>query len=272
MNDAAVGFQCPSCIAEGKKTTRTGRTAYGGLRSSNPGTTTMALITISVSVWVAILVTGWESSDLVQRLALTPEGACWLTDGSGYFRGVPESRCVQGNVAWVDGVSNGAYWQLLTSAFTHVQVWHIGFNMFALWALGPQLETVLGRARYLALYLLSAMAGSALVYWAAGEQTPTLGASGAVFGLLGALLVIAYKVHGNVRALLPWLAINAAITFLVPNVSWQGHVGGFVGGVLVAAAIVYAPKQHRTRFQVGMLTLIGVVIIAAIVARTVVLT
>ena len=96
-------------------------------------------------------------------------------------------------------MSDGAYWQLVTSAFTHVEVWHIGFNMLALWVLGPQLELALGRARFLALYFLSALAGSALVYWLGGTTTATLGASGAVFGLMGALLVLALKVGGNVR-------------------------------------------------------------------------
>ena len=87
------------------------------------------------------------------------------------------------------GVADGAYWQLVTSMFTHVQVVHIGFNMLALWVLGPQLELVVGRARFLALYFLSGLAGSALIYWAGPEYTlgGTIGASGAVFGLMGAL-------------------------------------------------------------------------------------
>ena len=94
-----------------------------------------------------------------------------------------------------------------------MQIWHIGFNMLALWILGPQLEMVVGRARFLALYLLSALAGSALVFWASPEYQATLGASGAIFGLLGALLVVAYKVGGDVRGILMWLGLNAVITF-----------------------------------------------------------
>ena len=149
------------------------------------------------------------------------------------------------------GVADGAYWQLLTSAFTHVEVWHIGFNMLALWVLGPQLELAIGRSRFLALYLLSALAGSALVYWLADPAGSTLGASGAVFGLMGALLVLAVKVRGDVRGILTWVGINAVITFLFPNISWQGHLGGFLGGVLIAALLVYAPRQRRTAWQVA---------------------
>jgi membrane associated rhomboid family serine protease len=272
MNDAAVGFQCPSCLAEGRKTTRTARTAYGGLRSTNPGATTMALIGINLFVWVTIVATGWQDSRLIDRLALIPAGRCVSDSTGGTYTGFGEQACntraMPGDGVWFPGVSDGAYWQLLTSAFAHVQVWHIGFNMLALWILGPQLELVLGRARFLALYFLSALAGSALVYWAAPENQLTIGASGAVFGLLGALLVVAYKVGGNVQPLLILLAINAVITFTVPNVSWQGHLGGFLGGVAIAAALVYAPRTNRTRYQVSMLVAIACTIAVAVIART----
>ncbi len=159
----------------------------------------------------------------------------------------------------------------MTSGFAHVEVWHIGFNMVALWFLGPQLEAVLGRTRFLALYFISLLAGSALVYWLADEGSATLGASGAIFGLLGALMVVAYKVGGDVRGLMVWLGLNVAITFLFPNVSWQGHLGGFVGGVLVGAVLVYAPRARRTAVQAAGLSVISVLVIAAIVARTAVL-
>ena len=101
------------------------------------------------------------------------------------------------------GVADGAYWQLVTSAFTHVEVWHIGFNMLALWVLGPQLELALGRARFLALYLLSGAGrlGAASTGWRR-RAPPTLGASGAIFGLMGALLVVALKVGGDVQPIL----------------------------------------------------------------------
>ncbi|WP_246415895.1 rhomboid family intramembrane serine protease [Nocardioides luti] len=271
MRDAAVGFQCPSCIAEGRKSTRSGRTAYGGLRPSNAGITSMVLIGINVVVWLAMLATGGARSRLYNLLALLPEGRC-VPSGqpSAYFPGISsEAVC---NAAptreWVLGVSDGAYWQLLTSAFAHVEVWHIGFNMLALWVLGPQLELAIGRARFLALYLLSALSGSALVYWVAPGAGSTLGASGAIFGLMGALLVLALKVGGQMQQLLIWIGINFVITIAIPNVSWQGHLGGFLGGVVIAAVLVWSPRPRRTLWQSLGLGAVLVVLVVAVLLRT----
>jgi membrane associated rhomboid family serine protease len=273
MRDAAVGFHCPSCIAEGAKTMRAGRTAYGGLRPTDASRTSIAIIGINVAVWFAVLASGGASGRLLSLISLTPRGVCEVANGNGYYPGVSEARC--GNATgtrWVDGVSDGAYWQLITSVFAHEQVLHIGFNMLALWVLGPQLELAIGRARFLALYLLSGLAGSTLVYWASPEYQSTLGASGAVFGLMGALLVIAIKVRGNVSAILPWIAINAVFTLVGANISWQGHLGGFLGGVVIAAILAYAPKPRRTTVQVAGLSMVGVLLVVAILARTATLT
>jgi len=268
MRDAAVGFQCPACVAEGAKSTRSGRTAYGGQRPTNPGLTSIALIGINVFVWVMVLVTGWQQSRLIELLGLRPNGLCAFDD-----RGLEAGRTVCGDAGgiYLPGVADNAYWQLITSAFMHEQIWHIGFNMLALWILGPQLELAFGRVRFLALYLISALAGSALVYWAAPEYQLTIGASGAIFGLLGALLVVAFKVGGNVQQLLILLGINAVITLTIPNVSWQGHLGGLLGGVLVAVVLVYAPRTRRAPLQAAGLVAITLVLALAVVLRTVVL-
>lgn len=274
MRDASVGFQCPDCVAEGARTTRQGRTAYGGRRPGNASLTSIVLIALNGLVWVAVLATGWTKSELIPRLALMPTGSCWSEAEPGsFYPGLGTERlCAQvPDGLWFGGVADGAYWQLLTSMFTHVEVWHIAFNMLALWFLGPQLEMVLGRLRFLALYLVSGLAGSVCVFWLSSEDGRTLGASGAVFGLLGALLVVAYKVGGNVQTLLSWLAMNAVITFLVPNVSWQGHLGGLVGGALVGTVLVYAPKDRRTLVQAVGVGAVVVALAAATVARTAVL-
>ncbi len=258
MRQAAVGFQCPDCVNEGRKQTRSGRTAYGGQRSGNPALTSQILIAINVAVWLLITVTGGASSKWVDELALLPEGALF--------------RLPNGTLLQVDGVADGAYWQLLTSVFTHVDLIHIGFNMLALWILGPQLEAAIGRARFLAVYLLSGMMGSAFVYWLSGEHTSTVGASGAIFGLMGALLIIALKVHADVSQLLLWLGLNVVITVFGRGlISWQGHLGGLVGGAVIAFVIAYAPRAKRTVWQVAGLSAVGVVIVAAIVARTLML-
>jgi membrane associated rhomboid family serine protease len=270
MRDAAVGFQCPGCVAEGARATRSGRTAYGGLRPGNPGLTSLALIAVNAAVWLVLMATGRYASELYARLALLPEGRCVPPDSpEQYFPGIPDEQiCTLQGQQWVPGVADGAWWQLLTSAFTHIELWHIGFNMLALWILGPQLEQAVGRARFLALYLLSALAGSTLVYWLADPQGSTIGASGAVFGLMGALLVLAVKVRGDVRGVLTWVGLNAVITVLVPHISWQGHLGGFLGGVAICAALVYAPRQHRTGWQVAGLCTVGLALVVAVLVRT----
>ena len=268
MRDAAVGFQCPSCIAEGAKTPRSGRTAYGGLRPGNAGITSMVLIALNAVVWLAILATGGSSSRLVDLLALRAKGVC-LIQGGGYD--VPHASCT-GSGTWLPGVSDGAYWQLLTSTFTHVEVWHIGFNMLALWVLGPQLELAVGRARFLALYLLSGLAGSLVVYWLAPEYQATLGASGAIFGLMGALLVLAHKVGGNIQPIVMWIGINFLITVVGRGfISWQGHLGGFLGGLLIAGVLAYAPRERRTTWQAAGLATFAVALVVATVLRTAVL-
>ena len=276
MRDAAVGFQCPECIAEGAKSVRAARTPYGGRRTGNPGVLSIGLIATNVAVWLAVLATGWQNSSLGYRLALLPTGRCESVNDTGsYYPSITSERVCEGmrsgDGSWIPGVSDGAFWQLVTNGFAHIELWHIGFNMVALWFLGPQLEAVFGRVRFLALYAVSLLAGSALVYWLADERSATLGASGAVFGLIGALLVVAQKVGGDVRGLLVWLGLNVFITFAIPNVSWQGHLGGFLGGFLAAVVLVHAPRQRRTTLQAAGLTLIGLVVVGAMVARTAVL-
>lgn len=274
MHEAAVGFQCPDCVREGARSTRQAQAAYGGSRSADPRTTSIVLIGLNALVWLAIVATGWTKSTLVDRLALLPTGTCGSEDepGSFYPRFDSEELCSRiADGQWFPGASDGAYWQLLTSMFTHVQPWHIGFNMLALWFLGPQLEGVLGRARFLALYFVSGLAGSVCVYWFSGENSTTLGASGAIFGLLGALLVVVHKVGGDVQGILVWLAINAVITLTVPNVSWQGHLGGFLGGAVVTAVLVYAPKERRTLLQWAGIAVLVIALAAATIARTAVL-
>ena len=268
MREAAVGYQCPSCVAEGARSTRQGRTAYGGLRSGNPALTSIGLIAANVAVWLAIVGTGGSSSRLVDRLALMVQGRCDEPRG-GYYPNIgSENLCqVAVNGHWVPGFLDGAWWQPVSSMFTHVEIWHIGFNMLALWFLGPQLELAIGRLRFLALYLLSGLAGSVAVLWLADDRIQTLGASGSIFGLMGALLVLAVKVGGNVSQIATWLLLNAVITFTFPNISWQGHLGGFLGGVLIAALLVYSPRQRRGTWQLAGLGVVLALLLAGLLAR-----
>jgi membrane associated rhomboid family serine protease len=275
MRDAAVGFQCPQCVAEGARTTRTGRTAYGGPRPGNASLTSMVLIAVNAAVWLLVMATGGAASAWLNRLMLLPTGRCVSVGRPDlYFPSIGSEAVCSTNPQgdWINGVSDGAYWQLFTSAFTHVEIWHIGFNMLALWFLGPQLEMAVGRVRFLALYLISALAGSTLVYWLAPVDGSTLGASGAIFGLMGGLLVVAFKVGGNVQPILMWIGINFLITVVGRGfISWQGHLGGFLGGVLVALVLVYSPRPHRTLWQSLGLSAITLCLVVAVLLRTAVL-
>jgi membrane associated rhomboid family serine protease len=253
MRPASVGFQCPECVKDGARSTRSGRTPYGGQRSGNPALTSQLLIAANVAVWIAILVTGSNSSRLVNELALRP------------------SSTANGIVFPVPSVAGGDYWQLVTSMFTHVAVWHIGFNMLVLWVLGPQLELAVGRLRYLAIYFISGLAGSAAVMWLAAPLGLTLGASGAIFGLMGALLVIALKVHGDVRGIATWIVINLVLTFTLGGISWQGHLGGLAGGILTGAVVVYAPREHRVAWQSAGLAAVAAAVLLATATRVAVL-
>jgi len=255
MRDAAVGFQCPNCVHEGAKQTRSGRTAYGGELSKNPALTSMTLIGINAFVWLLALTSGGSHGSVVRQLSLWRE-----TVTLDPRNGQPYT---------VDGVADGAYWQLLTSAFVHVEPWHIGFNMLALWFLGPQLELAIGRARFIALYVGSALAGSTMVYWFTPIYTYTLGASGAIFGLMAALLILAIKVRGNTQEILTWIGINALITVVGRGfISWEGHLGGFLGGLALMVLIAYAPRQRRTWWQASGFVLFALVLAGLIVVRT----
>lgn len=169
---------------------------------------------------------------------------------------------------WPPAVAAGDYQRLVTSAFMHYGLMHLAFNMWALYVLGPPLEEHLGRARFAALYGLSALGGSALVYLLSPVNAATAGASGAIYGLFGATFVAARRLHLDVRWLVGLIAINLAMTFSIPNISWQGHIGGLVTGAAVAAAYVYAPRAQRNAVQIGATLAVLGFFVAVIAWRT----
>ncbi|OEV10412.1 Rhomboid family protein, partial [Streptomyces nanshensis] len=123
-------------------------------------------------------------------------------------------------------------------------------NMLGLWFLGPPLEAALGRLRFAGLYLLSGLGGGALTFLLAVPQQASLGASGAIFGLFGAMAVLMRRMRYDMRPILILLAINLVFTFTWKNIAWEAHVGGLVTGVLLAYAMVHAPRERRTLVQV----------------------
>ena len=242
MRDAAVGFQCPECIAEGRKSVRAPRTITGGAISMRAGAVSMGLLGINVVVFLLQLATEGSVNSVFQLGAM-----------QGY------------------AVAEGDYWRLFTAAFLHAGFLHIAFNMYALYLFGPYIERALGTTRFVVSYVTMAVASSVFVYWLTEPQIATIGASGAVFGLFGLALVLLIRTRQDVRGLLVLLAINAFIS-LQGNISWQGHLGGFVTGALLGLALAYAPRERRSAYQLAAFGLTWVVIVVAVVARTAQLT
>ncbi len=238
MRDAAVGFQCPECVAEGAKSVRAPRTIVGGAISMSAGAVSMGLLGINVVVF------------LLQK----------VTEGS--VNSVFQLGAMQGFA-----VADGDYWRLLTAAFLHLGILHIAFNMYALYLFGPYVERALGTTRFVIAYLTMAVASSVFVYWLTAPGVATVGASGAIFGLFGLALVLLIRLRQDVRGLLVLLAINAFIS-LQGNISWQGHLGGFVTGVVLGAALAYAPRERRNAIHIAAFGLAWLFIVVAVVLRT----
>ena len=238
MIDASVGFQCPECVAEGRKTVRQPRTMAGALVPSAAGRVSLGLIALNVGAFVAQMAT--------PAVGLRGEMV-------GY------------------AVADGEYWRLLTSAFLHGGILHLVLNMYALYLFGPVAEQALGTVRFILTYVTLAVAGSVCVYLFSAPDGSTVGASGAIFGLFGLVLILMIRVGQDVRTLLVLLAINAVIS-LQPGISWQGHLGGFVAGVLLGAVFAYAPRPSRTLWQGAAFLAIWVAMIGLILARTSALT
>jgi membrane associated rhomboid family serine protease len=247
MIEASVGFQCPECVREGNASVRQARTTLGGRVTDGAGTVTKVLIGINVAVFFVQLV----SSSVTARFELV-----------GAFPPPPSIAVL--------GVADGQYYRLLTATFMHGGYLHIGFNMYALYLFGPTLESALGRFRYLSLYLLSALGGSAASYTFNAPSQGSLGASGAVFGLLGAFFIVNRKFGRDNSGLLVLVAINLGLAFLpgFGNIDWHAHVGGLITGALVASAMVYAPRDKRNVVQAAGCIVVLLMIVAAVIWRT----
>lgn len=156
-------------------------------------------------------------------------------------------------------------WRGITSVFLHSTgfVFHILLNMYTLWIFGRILEPMLGRWRYLSLYLLAGLSGSIGVVLFAAPNTAVLGASGAIFGLMGAFVVIHRRLGANMTQLYVLLAINLAIGLLPGmSISWQAHLGGLAGGALVGFTLLETRQRSRTKLQIGLLIGVAVALFA----------
>lgn len=230
-------MHCVDCVAQAEKARPVVRTLFGGVARPGPPVVTYSLVAICVAVWLLQMAQPW----------ITRAGA--FAPVAGYEQP----------------------WRFITAAFLHSpgQPMHIIFNMLCLWQLGQFLEPALGRARFFAAYMLAALGGSVGFMWISSgvlDQSSTwyvstVGASGAVFGLFGMVLLIIKHLGGSAGSLVALLAINAALPIFVPGIAWQAHLGGFVTGALVAAALIGTRKSRSPLLQWGALAGIGVLVV-----------
>ena len=246
---AAVGVPCVDCVRQQASTMRSATTVFGGRVSDRP-VVSITIIVVCAMVWVA--------QQAVRGLTF--------------------------DISFVPVLAESEPWRFLTSAFAHspVQIMHIVFNMLALWMVGGQyLEPLLGRLRYAVLYLLSAIGGSVVFLLLAQPPsgpvdtwsdlgswgTAAVGASGAVFGLFGALLVLNRKLGRSSAGMYATVLINAVIGFVVPGIAWQAHLGGFLTGAAVAAVIAVTSSRDKRRWQWPGIAVVAVLLLLATLAK-----
>jgi len=243
-----VGPRCPDHATQGKSSVRApvqqrARRRVGALQQDAP-IVTWTLIGLNVVIYLITVAQGTGINSPGGKLLLD-----WVLFGPA--------------------VANGDWWRLITAAFLHGGVLHLGLNMLALVWLGAPVERYMGHLRYLGLYIVSGLAGSA----GALIVTPTeltLGASGAVFGIMGALLVIEYQETGNIAGqAFTLIVINLLFSFTVSGISIGGHIGGLVGGILATLAMTRFGRSHLTYGRPGLLgvgALVAVGILSVVVS------
>ena len=249
LRSAAVGQQCVDCVRGGNRGSRQAVGRFGGTVSNTP-VVTYTLVALCVLAYIVELAYG-KIIDYGAMVGLAIDPA----------------------INSVIGVAHGEWYRLLTSAFLHeppgsgIGLTHIIFNMWALIVVGPSLERVLGRVRFIAVYLVSALAGSVLYYLLAAPNGFAIGASGAIFGLFGAWFVLAKRMRLDTRQVVLLIVLNLGITFVVHGIAWQDHVGGLIAGAALTAAYVYAPRVNRTLIQVGATVVLLAIIVAGVILR-----
>ena len=235
QTQAAVGVICPECMQEQQRSaTPAQRTAErrwrrSGVVAAGSGrpVVTYAIIGVAAAVYVLQFLFGNV-----------------ITRALGFYAG-----------ALYPQLTGGPFepWRLLTASVAHSSLWHVGLNMLALWMIGRSLEPLLGRARFLTLYVLSALGGSVAVALLAPGSF-VVGASGAIFGIFGALIIIARHIGSQITGILIVLGINLAIGFIPGmGISWQAHVGGLVTGAVIGLIYARTRAPRQRPLQIGLL-------------------
>ncbi|WP_413451683.1 rhomboid family intramembrane serine protease [Georgenia phoenicis] len=235
---APVGIQCVDCVAQARAALPARRTVFGGRAREGRPVVTISIIALCLVAYVALMAPG----DARTQLVFVP------------FAGETQP------------------YRFLTAAFLHSGFLHLAVNMYALWIVGSVLEPALGRWRFAALYLISAVGGSVGVLLFASPYemqwiTAVVGASGAVFGLFGAIGIALRRLGRDTTQIVVLLVINTVIGFTIPNISWQAHLGGLVTGALLAAAYVYAPRKRQSATSVIATVLVAALVVGLAAAK-----
>jgi len=246
MTPAPVGLRCPehSGKAQGVQKVTRAVSSVGGRRVN---AVTLALIGVNVAVYLAELAAGGQVNGTGNWIY---EHGALFASGVFQFGGAPM------------GVAHGEWWRMLTAAFLHYGPLHLGMNMYGLYIAGSLLEQVIGRWRFLGLYIAAGIAGSAGALWLEPNGA-TAGASGAIFGVFGALFVLERRRHiatgGQIAAL---IVLNLVFTFAVPGISVGGHIGGLIGGV----ALMLVLLQFRRSALISVASMLAVIVVAVVIA------
>ncbi|PRW62350.1 rhomboid family intramembrane serine protease [Actinopolyspora mortivallis] len=242
LREASVGYHCVDCLRQSQRNTRQPVTVAGARLGTKP-----VLVPVLIALNIAIfLVTAVQAgsptanfhSELFQRWAMAPPP-----------------------------VAGGQWWRVVTSGFLHQGMIHLLVNMVALWIVGRELEVLLGRLRFLAVYLLGLLGGSLFVFLFGAAFQPVVGASAALYGLFGGIAVAAWRLRLNMRPILLVIGINVLLTVTIPGISLLGHLGGLVLGTAATAALLYAPAHRRGTWQAGALAALLLVVLAAMLTR-----
>jgi membrane associated rhomboid family serine protease len=242
MRPAAVGFQCPDDVAAGNAGMRRPRRTGGLQRAGRRwGPVTLTLIGINVGMFLlTAALTGLDGQDPLQN-----------------YRNELFQRLAQVPLF----VAGGDWWRPFTAAFLHYGVLHLALNMVSLLVFGSELERLLGRGRYLTVYLVSIVGGAAAIQLLGNPFGQVAGASTAIYGLMGAFGVVLVHQKQDLRGLLTLLAINLVISFL-PGVSLVGHLGGLVGGAAAAGVLIAA--RRRRSLAIGGIAVLAAVLLAVV--------
>lgn len=247
-----VGIRCPDHASTGGKVAAPRRVAASTIRTfgARGPIVTQVLIAVNVLVFLVQLFNGAE---------LMRVDSGWI-----YENGVLVDQAINSSGQLV-GVAEGEWWRLVTATFLHGSLIHLGLNMLVLWLIGPPVEEYFGHARYLLLYLVSGLAGSAGALILSGGR-PTVGASGAIFGLMGAALILEWRriyVFGGQA--LGLVVVNLALTFVIPGISIGGHVGGLIGGGL--CALSFSSFRRSPAVATLAMAAVGIVSVGVAVAQ-----